>query len=29
MGCYFNHTIGLLQKDSADKPLYDYEGNDI
>jgi hypothetical protein len=26
MGCYFNHTIGLLQKDSADKPLYDYEG---
>jgi hypothetical protein len=26
MRCYFNHTIGLLQKDSADKPLYDYEG---
>jgi hypothetical protein len=24
-GCCFNHIIGLPQKDSADKPLYDYE----
>ena len=23
--CYFNHIIGLPQKDSVDKPLYDYE----
>ena len=23
--CCFNHIIGLPQKDSADKPLYDYE----
>ena len=24
--CCFNHIIGLPQKDSVDKPLYDYEG---
>jgi hypothetical protein len=24
-GCYFNHIIGLPQKDGNDKPLYDYE----
>ena len=24
-GCCFNHIIGLPQKDSVDKPLYDYE----
>jgi hypothetical protein len=23
--CYFNHIIGLPQKDGNDKPLYDYE----
>jgi hypothetical protein len=23
--CCFNHIIGLPQKDSVDKPLYDYE----
>jgi hypothetical protein len=23
--CCFNHIVGLPQKDSADKPLYDYE----
>ena len=23
--CCFNHIIGLAQKDSVDKPLYDYE----
>jgi hypothetical protein len=23
--CCFNHVIGLPQKDSSDKPLYDYE----
>ncbi|MFL6355856.1 MAG: hypothetical protein ACJ71C_04790, partial [Nitrososphaeraceae archaeon] len=23
--CCFNHIIGLPQKDSIDKPLYDYE----
>ena len=24
--CCFHHIIGLPQKDSVDKPLYDYEG---
>jgi hypothetical protein len=23
--CYFNHIIGLPQKEGIDKPLYDYE----
>src|SRR5438067_3319361 len=24
--CCFNHIIGLPQKDSVDRPLYDYQG---